>query len=301
MTCVKNCYLFIIEQKVGHISLSGEHLFLHMFLFKGPVTLSKEFCCGDGAAQPRDIYNRALKEYWFKFTTAPTQHLEKLFLQSLEELVLPTSKSHRRLMSPFPANMATAANPFFLLFQVFGVSYFFLGLMAIALENKLGPICCGASWKFIIGCTSENKIVCLFVCFFEALQTRNNIPFKSSNAFLPWHKKKTSKVRNIPSGTFLCAYAPTASIQEEKRNGDYALGSFLSNKVISVDVMKNLFESQLGIYCNDGSFPFSMARAKFSNSTSQRANCKFCQFGDGIWLQPVRLVSAGGRTIDVLH
>ena len=56
---------------------------------------------------------------------------------------------------------------------------------------------------------------------------------------------------------------------------------------------ENLFELGLGIYCNDGSFPFSLARARFSNIISYRVNCEYCKCGDGIQLKTVRDVSAG--------
>ena len=56
---------------------------------------------------------------------------------------------------------------------------------------------------------------------------------------------------------------------------------------------ENLFELGLGIYCNDGSFPFSLARARFLNIISYRVNCEYCKCGDGIRLKTFRDVSAG--------
>ena len=84
-----------------------------MSLFRGFAKLCEELP-REAAPQPRDIYNRALKEYWFKFTTPPSQHLEKVFLQSLEELVPPISESQKRFMLPFPASMTTATYAFLL-------------------------------------------------------------------------------------------------------------------------------------------------------------------------------------------
>ena len=175
-------------KQVGHISLCAVHLFLHMFLFRGSAKPCEELP-REAAPQPRGIYNTAPKEHRFKFTTPPSQHLEKVFLQSLEELVPPTSESRKRLVSPFPASMATASNPFLCslnaLLVVSGFCHvftrhcqdrFLLGLQATARENKLGPIWCGASWKFIIRCTFENNTD----FFFEALHTRNNISLGKS-------------------------------------------------------------------------------------------------------------------------
>ena len=172
-----NDFQHVFCKQVGHISLCAVHLFLQMFLLSGSAKLCEELP-REAAPQPRDIYNRALKE------APPSQHLEKVFLQSLEELVPPTSESRKRLMLPFPATMATAANPFLLslnaLLVVSGFCHvftkycqdgFLLGLQAIARDNKLGSIWCGASWKFIFGCTSGNNTD----FFFEALYTRNNI------------------------------------------------------------------------------------------------------------------------------
>ena len=45
---------------------------------------------------------------------------------------------------------------------------------------------------------------------------------------------------------------------------------------------ENLFELGLEIYFNDGSFPFALARARFSNVISHRVNCQYCKYGDGI-------------------
>ena len=56
-----------------------------------------------------------------------------------------------------------------------------------------------------------------------------------------------------------------------------------NNKVISVNGKENLFELGLGIYCNDGSFPFSLARARFSNVISHRVNCEYCKCGDVVF------------------
>ena len=112
-------------------------------------------------------------------------------------------------MSPFPASMATASNPFLCslnaLLVVSGFCHvftrhcqdrFLLGLQATARENKLGPIWCGASRKFIIRCTSENNTD-FFLKHFTPETTshlaRVGFPFKSSNAFLPWHERQMLK------------------------------------------------------------------------------------------------------------
>ena len=73
---------------------------------------------------------------------------------------------------------------------------FLLGLQAIAQENKLGPIWCCASQEFIFGCTSENNTDLLLKHFTPETTShlaRAGFPFKSSNAFLPWHERQTLK------------------------------------------------------------------------------------------------------------
>ena len=100
-------------------------------------------------------------------------------------------------------------------------------------------------------------------------------------------------LKKIPRGTLVCTYAPTATIWEGKRNGDYVLETSFNNKVISVHGKENLFELALGIYCNDGSFPFSLARAWFSNFISHRIYSEFCKCRDSTWLKTVGDVSAG--------
>lgn len=190
-----NDFQHVFCKQVGHISLCAVHLFLQMFLLSGSAKLCEELP-REAAPQPRDVYNRALKEYWFKFITPPSQHLEKVFLQSLEELVPPTSESRKRLMSPFPATMATAANPFLLslnaLLVVSGFCHvftkycqdgFLLGLQPIARDNKLGPICVVLLGSSFLGVLLETT----------SHLARAGFPFKHSNAFLPWHERQMLK------------------------------------------------------------------------------------------------------------
>ena len=60
-----------------------------------------------------------------------------------------------------------------------------------------------------------------------------------------------------------------------------------------MDGKENLFELGSGIYSNDGSFPFSLPRARFSNIISHGVDCEYCKCGDGIWLKTIRDVSTG--------
>ena len=113
-------------------------------------------------------------------------------------------------MFPFPASMAPATNAFLLslnallvapvfchIFTKYCQDRFLSRLQAIARENKLGHFWCGASRKIIIGCTSQNNTDFFFLKHFTPETTshlaRVGFPFKSSNAFLPWHKRQMLK------------------------------------------------------------------------------------------------------------
>lgn len=49
---------------------------------------------------------------------------------------------------------------------------------------------------------------------------------------------------------------------------------------IAVDGKQNPFELGLWIFCDDGSFPLSLAKAKFSKEIAQRVNCEYSKLGD---------------------
>ena len=81
-----------------------------------------------------------------------------------------STKSTKRLMSPFSVCNATTLNPFLLslnaLLVVTGFCHVFpkycqdkllLGLQQVAKENKMGPIWCGVSRNFVHGCNSKNN------------------------------------------------------------------------------------------------------------------------------------------------
>ena len=63
---------------------------------------------------------------------------------------------------------------------------------------------------------------------------------------------------------------------------------------------KNLFELGLGIYCNDGNFPFSLPLARFSNVISHRVNCEYCKCGDVVF-HNIMHVTVTMKTSPFLH
>ena len=88
----------------------------------------------------------------------------------------------------------------FLLFQVLVPSYcqdrFLLGLQAIARENKLGLIWCGASRKFIFGCTSGNNTDFFFWSTLhhkEHLTDKGWFSLQKLKCFSPVHERQMLK------------------------------------------------------------------------------------------------------------
>ena len=86
-------------------------------------------------------------------------------------------------------------------------------------------------------------------------------------------------LKPIPKNTYICAYAPTASMQAaSNQEGDYVIMS-LGDKVVSMNGSQNPYEVGLGIYINDGSFPFFLVPSKFSKLVASRINCEFSNRG----------------------
>jgi hypothetical protein len=195
-------------KRMGHISLCAVHLFLRMFVLCGTAELCEEIP-KEGWDPPHDCYGRPLKEFWFRYLTPPSEKMERVFLESVEQLINTQPELRKRLMSPFQVCNATALNPFLFslnaLLVVTGFCHVFpkycqdkllLGLQRVAKENKMGPIWCGVSRNFVHGCNSENNAD--FILKHFNLETTCNLertgyPIKKSSAFLPWHERKTTK------------------------------------------------------------------------------------------------------------
>ena len=92
-------------------------------------------------------------------------------------------------------------------------------------------------------------------------------------------------LHKIPRDRYVCAYAPTANLRESHLDGDYVIEMTFKDKILSVDGKQNPFELGLGIFCNDGSFPLSLAKAKFSKIIAQRVSCEFSKWDDEIWIR----------------
>ncbi len=94
--------------------------------------------------------------------------------------------------------------------------------------------------------------------------------------------------KTIPKNVFVCAYAPTATLKTSQQDGDYALELTIAGECISVNGQENAFEIGLGIFCNDGSFPFSLLPEKFSRLVSHRVNCEFVKRDNEVWIKSSR-------------
>ena len=100
-------------------------------------------------------------------------------------------------------------------------------------------------------------------------------------------------LKPIPKNTYICAYAPTASMQFcSNQEGDYVIDVPFGEKVVSVNGAQNPYEIGLGVYINDGSFPFFLVPSKFSKLVASRVNCEFSKRGDEVWVKTKRDILA---------
>ena len=100
-------------------------------------------------------------------------------------------------------------------------------------------------------------------------------------------------LKPIPRNTYVCAYAPTASMQAAStQEGDYVIDVSLGEKVVSVNGAQNPNEIGLGICINDGSFPFFLVPSKFSKLVASRVNCEYSKRGDEVWIKTKRDINA---------
>lgn len=100
-------------------------------------------------------------------------------------------------------------------------------------------------------------------------------------------------LKKIPKDTYVCAYAPTSTMKESPQNGDYVIEMQFQDRNITVDGQQNPYELGLGVFCNDGSFPFSLARPKYSRIISQRVNCEFSKRDNEVWIKTTREIAVG--------
>ena len=99
-------------------------------------------------------------------------------------------------------------------------------------------------------------------------------------------------LKEIPPNTFVCSYAPTASLRATTQCGDYAMELTVGGERISINGQENEYEIGLGIYANDGTFPFNLVGEKFSRSVTERINCKFSKRNNEVWLKSTRPIHA---------
>lgn len=101
-------------------------------------------------------------------------------------------------------------------------------------------------------------------------------------------------VRPIPADTFVCAYAPTATVRrhDPNRSGDYLVTVDREGFSVDIDGAENEYETGLGKTCNDGSFPFFLAGSKFSRVIAERCNCQFAKRKGILWIKSKRIIQA---------
>lgn len=199
-------------KRMGHLSLCALHFILNQFVYSGKADLCEELP-KDGMECQEDLYGRPIKEFWLRFTTRPTEK-EIRFISTLEALLPAETDARKRLMSPYAVSQASPDRPFLLsvnaLMVVTGFCHVFtrycpdkllLQLQAVARDNQLGPIWCGATRKFTFACKCENKDDIILEHF--NLHSTSNLqntsyPIGSQQegeriTLLPWHERSMIK------------------------------------------------------------------------------------------------------------
>ncbi|XP_068748376.1 uncharacterized protein [Montipora capricornis] len=105
-------------------------------------------------------------------------------------------------------------------------------------------------------------------------------------------------LKEIPANTFVCAYAPMANLNANRQDGDYAMELTIGGQRISTNGLENTFEMGLGVYVNDGTFPFSLVPGKFSQQVTERINCEFAKRDSEAWLRSTKAIKARQELLD---
>ena len=167
----------VLEQFKGHLSLLGVRFFLDLFVRKG----RSQFCYQlprEGIREPKDFYDRPLKEFWFEFLTTPSDSELRILHAIIRNCEILEAAEKAVLMSSFDSRLASEDRPFYLrlnaLLIVSGHCHVFtrycqdkrmLRLQRIARENHIGPLYCGFTRNHIIGIeidSSEDVVLSQF-------------------------------------------------------------------------------------------------------------------------------------------
>ena len=194
----------VFVKRMGHLSMCAVHFFLRLFVIQGSAELCEELV-REGFKQTTDVYNRPIKEYWFKFSSSAVTESEQTYIDYLETLLNGKPEMRERLMSPFQITTACPSKPFLIslnaLLVITGFCHVFtkyiqdnrlLALQALAKQNKIGPLWCDATRNFIYGAqcdTSEDAVLRHFTVTSAANASANYY----SEKILPWHERQATK------------------------------------------------------------------------------------------------------------
>ena len=154
---------------------------------------------------PTDIYNRPLKEFWFRFSSPQITEQEKNYINYLELLLSGQPEICLRLMSPISNTQATTSNYFLIslnaLLVVTGFCHVFtkfsqennlLAIQEVAKAKKVGPLWCGSTRSFIYGAQNSpaNDVI---LKYFTPEATGNATQSYYREKILPWHERQLIK------------------------------------------------------------------------------------------------------------
>ena len=225
----------VLEQFKGHLSLLGVQFFLDLFVRKGRA----QFCYQlprEGILEPKDFYNRPLKEFWFEFLTAPSDSELRILDAIIRNCESLEAAEKVVLMSSFDPRLASEDRPFYLslnaLLVVSGHCHVFtrfcqdnrmLRLQRIARENHIGPLYCGLTRNHIIGIeidSSEDVVLSRFANVdLDQLRLAGYPDWAMEGGRLvgklPWHeralKKQVYSFTRQKANQYLIAHNQTSS------------------------------------------------------------------------------------------
>ena len=200
---------FTFNRYVGHYSLLGMQYLLETFRGHLHYELPRE-----GFHAPSDVYQRQIKQYWFRWCAPPT-HTELTLLMQISSLVENTTLK-KRVMSPHHPNDATEARPFLLnlnatlvlmgfcfVFTKYCLDKNLLALQCLAKEKKLGPLWCGINWHLMSGVPAQREMNDLRRTVLDEAIDFNSLegqgyPIRRKTAsgmewFLPWYERQQKK------------------------------------------------------------------------------------------------------------
>ena len=170
--------------------------------------------CHEGIREPKDFYDRPLKEFWFEFLTTPSDSELRILDAIIRNCEILEAAEKAVLLSSFDPRLASEDRPFYLslnaLLVVSGHCHVFtrycqdkrmLRLQRIERENHIRPLYCGLTRNHIIGIeidSSEDVVLSQFASVdLDQMRLARYPDWVMQGdrlvGMLPWHERALKK------------------------------------------------------------------------------------------------------------